>query len=159
MAAVKRARPPLVRSIAILLFSALVLFVVWFRAEPLTASGSQDIAFTPIAAGRSAVDALTPFELSGAWQLTGDPALVTGLSGLDVMPGGRLIAVGDRGSRVIIAPSGGAEQGRHWVGSLGKSPDHPAEIGDAETVAVDPVTGRFWTALETDNRIVLYGPD
>ncbi len=157
-----RSAPRTVRSIALLLFSALVLFVVWFRSEPQSASGSQDIAFRPITASRGAVDALAPFALSGAWQLTGDPALVTGLSGLDILPDGRLIAVGDRGALVRIVPPGltgkGARAG-HEVGSLDQPPELPKETDDAETVAVDPATGRFRTAMETDNRVVLYAAD
>ena len=145
-----------------LLFCAFVLFVVWFRSEPRSASGSQKIAFRPIAAGRSAVDALAPLRLAGAWQLTGDPARVTGLSGLDILPDGRLIAVGDRGSLVLIVPPGLTGQGAsagHEVGSLDQPPGIPVETDDAETVAVDRAWGRFWTAMETDNRVVRYAAD
>lgn len=147
---------------AVLLFSALVLLVVWFRSEPQSASGSQEIRFRAIAAGQGAVEALAPLRLSGAWQLTGDPALVTGLSGLDVLPDGRLIAVGDRGAQVLIVPPGltgaGARAG-HQVRSLDQPPELPKETDDPEAVAVDPATGRFWTAMETDNRVVLYAQD
>ena len=151
-----------VRSIAVLLFSAAVLFVVWFRSEPQSASGSQAITFRPITAEQGAVNALAPLKLAGAWQLTGDPALVTGLSGLDMLPGGRLIAVGDRGALVRIVPPGltGSSAGAgQSVGSLDKPPGLPVETDDAETVAVDPAAGRFWTAMETDNRVVLYASD
>ena len=151
-----------VRSIGVLLFCALLLLVVWFRSEPQSASGSQEIRLRPIAAGRGAVEALAPLRLAGAWQLTGDPALVTGLSGLDVLPGGPLIAVGDRGAQVLIVPPGltgpGARAG-HQVGSLDQPPEIPKETDDTEMVAVDPATGRFWTAMETDNRVVLYAAD
>lgn len=162
MAIARRAGRRPVRSIAVLLFCAFVLFVVWFRSQPQSASGSQDIAFRPIAAGQGAAEALAPLRLVGAWQLTGDPALVTGLSGLDVLPDGRLIAVGDRGAQLVIVQPGltgpGARAG-HDVRSLDQPPGLPKETDDTETVAVDPATGRFWTAMETDNRVVLYAAD
>ena len=95
------------------------MFVVWFRSEPQSASGSQHIAFRPITASRSVADALEPFRLSGAWQLTGDPALVTGLSGLDILPDGRLIAVGDRGSiRVDINQAWSPHEARVGLAAL-----------------------------------------
>lgn len=166
MAAPARGMRPTARSFArmaiVALFAAIVLFVVWFRSAPIASNGSQQIHFRPIGADRLSVDALTPFELRGAWQLTGDPALVTGLSGIDMLPDGRLLAVGDRGSQVVIAPpgpgTGGTPPGQ-VVGKLALSPRHPTEIKDAEAVTVDPATGRFWTALETDNRVVRYAAD
>lgn len=150
------------RLAGVLLFSALVLWVVWVRSPAISANGSQAINFRPIAANRDAIDSLAPFRLSGAWQLTGDPALVTGLSGLDATGDGRLMAVGDRGSRIVLTPPGQGEGGvvpGQWVNVLTKAPDKPVEGMDAETIAIDPATGRFWTALETDNRVVRYAAD
>lgn len=160
MTAPRRAWRRLARVLTVTGFAAVVMAVVWFRSAPITASGSQDIAFRPITAPRDAIRSLAPFEVAGAWQLTGDPALVTGLSGLDVLPDGRLLAVGDRGSRVVIAPPAWVGSGpRHQVGKLDKPPELPVDTADSESVTVDPATGAYWTAMETDNRVVFYAAD
>ncbi len=147
------------RDLAVLVFAGFVLTVVWFRSTPIDISGSQEIRFRPIAAPRAAIRSLAPFEIVGAWQLTGDPALVTGLSGLDVLPDGRLIAVGDRSSLVVMAPPTLQGSAGHRIGKLHRPAGFRMETDDVESIAVEPATGAFWTAMETDNRIVSYGID
>lgn len=162
MVAMHRWLRPVARIGAVGLFAVLVLLLVWFRSAPLMANGSQTIEFTPIVPDRGAVESLAPFKVAGAWQLTGDPALVTGLSGLDYLSGNQLLAVGDRGSRLVIAvprPGASGAQPGQFVNILNESPLQPGESKDAEAVVVDPASGRFWTALETQNRVVRYAVD
>lgn len=145
------------RAMLVTAFAAFVLFIVWHRSALLQPTGSQAIAFRPITADAAEIEALQPFTLSRAWRLEGDPAVVAGLSGLDVLPDGRLLALGDRGSRIVIALPGSGKP--HKVGLSATDPARPTEIGDTETVTVDPATAISWSAMETDNRIVRYAAD
>ncbi|MEM9570135.1 MAG: esterase-like activity of phytase family protein [Pseudomonadota bacterium] len=102
---------------------------------------------------------ISGLEIAGAWHLTSEESEFGGLSGLDVLDSGSLLAVTDDGKFVWIGidPATGAPDG---LGALAYMRDQDGDIfarkrdGDAEDLAVRD--GLAFVSFEQDHRIQVY---
>lgn len=144
------------RNIALLLPLLMLLVLTWARNAPELADHDPRIRFVPLVLPPPSVLAayLGPFRLAGAWQLQSRNDLVEGYSALIPTGDGRLLAFSDSGGYLQFSPPG-AQPSVPRVSWIRFRPRKPSRIyRDVESVAHDPVSGRYWTGVEGLNQIV-----
>lgn len=98
-----------------------------------------------------------PARLSGAWHLTSDDPAFGGLSGLDILPGGALLAISDDGAFVQINRAEGTPDGTgsiaYMLGANGRMLSGKGR-GDAEGLALSH--GLAFVSFEHAHRITAF---
>jgi len=92
-----------------------------------------------------------PFALTGVWEVESDHPRFGGYSALLPLARGRLVAIGDRGYSLEIAP--GPRPGAGIIRRLAPDAIYIETSLDSEAATADPVTGRRWIAWEGENAI------
>jgi len=152
-----RLTAPLRRAGALLL-ALLLLPALFWRDDGLGRwDHSRALTITPVPVPALSPGQLGPFRLEGAWQLASRDFLFGGWSALIARPGGRLLAISDRGARLSFAepPAGpGPIQLRRTV------PDRTdwITIEDAEAATTGP-SGEVWVSWEDRRAISRFTPD
>ncbi|MEJ2409763.1 MAG: esterase-like activity of phytase family protein [Novosphingobium sp.] len=97
---------------------------------------------------------LGAFRLEGGWQLKSRNDMFFGYSSMVPQPDGRILALNDAGDYLRFSPPGVLPP-RLQIGGIGFR-EHVGgkKYRDVESVAHDPVTGRYWLGLESRNMIV-----
>lgn len=110
------------------------------------------LAFEPLKLPREVGGGI---RLTGAWRLQADDDRVFGLSGLAVLPSGRLQALTDSGVLVTFDPPGGAR--RASVSELPAGPGYPTfkRFRDSEALQVEPNGDRL-IAFENQHSLWRY---
>jgi hypothetical protein len=93
--------------------------------------------------------------VTGAWRLTSDDDRVFGLSGLAVLPGGRLQALTDSGVLVTFDPPGGAPRASIRELAAGPGPPTFKRFRDSEALEVEPNGDRL-IAFENQHSLWRY---
>lgn len=101
-----------------------------------------------------------PLVLIAGWELQSENSDFGGFSALHAMGGGRLLALSDAAilAGFTITPQGRAE--KSFVAPLPVRKGEPStkRDQDAESLAHDPVSGRYWVGFEQRHRIRRYSP-
>lgn len=143
----------------------LLLFVLLMNGRhkeptPPIASGPLQIDVHPQPLEELAFDGglFGSLRLTGAWHLTSPKSVFGGISGLTVKPDGGLLALSDSGELFDLPEEGGVDG---YVRALPRAPaeqDWPRWRMDSESMAHDPVSGRYWVGFEHLQRICRYSP-
>lgn len=118
---------------------------------------AEQVALDPTNPGNRTVGALT--FLGGVRLKSGDPAF-GGFSAM-TLQGDRFTFVSDTGSLVRFRMGADWQPRDIWFGDLpaGPAASFHKENRDAESMTVDPATGRIWIGFEVHNQIWRYSPD
>jgi hypothetical protein len=101
-----------------------------------------------------------PFELVGAWQLTSTHSDFGNFSALVREPDGMLIALGDRGGIMRFSPPDRPGRCFAHIGKLTSGDTRKGWVDtDAESAALDPVSGRLLVGYEDAPAMFEYPPD
>ncbi len=145
------------RALALLILIVAIAPGTWWRGVRAANPEELNLSIDPLdlpTAGELA-PYLGPFQLDAAWQLDSPRWGFGGFSGLVALPGGRLLAVSDKGKMLIVAPAQGAE-GYHSFGPVFHRQDQAKSLQDLEAVTRDPESGLIWTAQEFHNAFGRY---
>ncbi len=136
-------------------------WILWQEANPAppraaTLAGERAVAISARALPGIGT-ALGPFRLTGALQLSSADPGFGGLSGLAVMPDGRLLAISDAGQWLMFTPAGLAgEPGAATAARMGPYAAGTDKAGmDGEAVEFGP-DGRTYLSLEQRHRIMVF---
>lgn len=101
-----------------------------------------------------------PLTLVDGWELESDNSDFGGFSALHAMGGGRLLALSDAAILAGFTMRDGAIAHDSFVAPLPvrKGERSTKYDQDSESLAHDPVTGRFWVGFEQRHRIRRYSP-
>jgi hypothetical protein len=99
---------------------------------------------------------LGPFRLEAAWRMESPHSKFGGYSALVPLPGGRVLAVSDRGYLLWFSPPGAPPTTPRLARIF---PEHPKWLPDAESATRDPASGRLWLGFEGNNSINRFGRD
>lgn len=137
----------------------LVLLVVTCGWRPLAVKPTgRPLVFTPVALPAPArLAGLGPFRLERIWRMDADDSRFGGYSALVPLPGGRLLAVGDRANLLRFSPPG-EPAAPAVIAPLVKGLAFDTTGVDSESAARDPATGRTWIGWETKNAISRHEP-
>ncbi|MDT0575427.1 esterase-like activity of phytase family protein [Croceicoccus sp. F390] len=124
--------------------------------DPPRSAQTEQIAAIPLHVEQHAAfsAALGPFTLTGAWRLVSDDAAFNSLSGLAMLPDGQMLAVSDRGYRIIMPAPGKTGATRIMETRIGDG--RMFAIRDLEAVTVDARTGTYWIGIENLNGIARF---
>ncbi|MDR7102270.1 esterase-like activity of phytase family protein [Croceicoccus sp. BE223] len=147
------------RLAAALLIGAMAYAATGSSAAPPDYDPRIDLTITPLPVG--SVGDIGPFAISGAWHLTSPNPRLHGLSGLDVLPGHRLLAAMDGGDWMTISePRLG--KAAEWPdvpnGQVAGASRQKGLIYDAEA-AIAGAHGERWFALENVNGFTRFDRD
>ena len=139
-----------------LLLLLLLVTCRWER-KPQGPPGNT-LSFRPIPLpGREALRGLGPFRLEAIWQLLSHHPKFGGYSALVPLPGGRLLAIGDRANLLRFSPPG-EPPSVPVITPVSHVRTLDRTGGDSESATRDPVTGRVWIGWETKNAISRHQP-
>lgn len=147
------------RLAAALLIGAMAYAASGSSAVPPNYDPRIDLTITPLSV-RSVGDP-GPFRVSGAWHLTSPNPRLHGLSGLDVLPGHRLLAAMDGGDWMTISeprPGKAVEWSDVPNGQVMGAAPQKGLIYDAEA-AIAGAQGERWFALENVNGFTRFDRD
>lgn len=122
----------------------------WWRSPLPPRDRHQPLVVTPEPAGRWIDGGL---RLLGAWRLESHNRHFHGYSALAVLGDGTLLAVSDRGRKLLLPPGFGEGAPARMSFFSGNRPDAKWQ-SDIEALARDPESGRLWVAYEGSNEIV-----
>lgn len=148
------------RTIALLLLLPL-LVLTWGHEPSVPDERDKRVRFIrlPLPPPRTLAAYLGPFRLEEAWQIESGHHLASGFSAMVPQPDGRIFAFTDAGGYMKFTPPG-AGAPRPRMGWVSFRPKKPRPIyRDVESVAHDPVSGRYWLGVEGRNEIVRTGAD
>lgn len=136
----------------------LVAHAAWAEPIELTA---EPIALHP---GRPEIQRLGKLSWMGGLEIASPDRRFGGYSGLEIYPGGKLVAVSDTGHWLVFAPKFDAEGRLAGVGQgeiepLKDERAHPfsgKSNSDAESLRRDPSQGGFLVAFERNHRVLRY---
>lgn len=145
------------RLAAALLLAALLLPGLFLRDRGKRWDNNGRIAVRALTVAESARRHLGPFRLAGAWQLSSRDALFGGYSALVARPGGRLLALSDRGGRLELRepPAGPAP---YRLARISPDPVDWSGINDAEAATTGP-SGEVWVSWEDRKALSRMSPD
>ena len=135
--------------IALSLLAALVVAVPE-RLSPRVARAHLTLNIDAVPIPGARLKGAGPLTLAGAWTLRADAPEFHSLSGLAIGPGGRLVAVTDRGMYLTMPKPG--ESGSATMEAINPDSEGGAFPADAEAVVVD-ADGQRWIAVESGNTI------
>ena len=95
--------------------------------------------------------------LLGAWELSSDNDHFHGISAMRVA-GGRIVAISDTGYLFAFPFNGSQRRSLLQAASLPQGYHDGKPDRDAESMAVDPASGRIWVGYEGSNRIRSFVP-
>jgi len=120
----------------------------------------QIISIRPIAfhSGDSRVRTVGALEFLGAWELTSNHERFGGFSGLAILPGDRLLALSDAAEIAVFAKPAPRRSVRQMTAAIAPLPwkgkqEPTYKDRDAESLAYDAQTGRFWVGYEQRHAI------
>lgn len=136
-----------------LLLGAACWLAVWHRSPPTPIDLGLAVRAAPVAYPRGG--RMGPFAITGAWRLTSPRPGFDSISAIGIAADGRFLAISDRGREYRFPQPGraGASTTRPIDISF---PTGPANIGDAESLVLDPSRGRHWISLENFRGIVRF---
>ncbi|MCB2051478.1 MAG: esterase-like activity of phytase family protein [Novosphingobium sp.] len=145
------------RRIAIVLFCAFLLGLVWARSA--TAPERHDGIVRLVSLDLHAMPAPGKnMQLLAAWQLASDDADFGGYSALAMLGNGRFLALSDRGRQLRFDdPSAGPM--RAVMARFAASERQDKFDTDAEAMTRDSVSGTLWAAYEYGNAILRVAAD
>lgn len=144
------------RLAAIVLALAVLPGTVLRDTGPL-GDNSRRMTAARLAVPAEAQRGLGPFRLLGAWHYASRDFLFGGYSALVALPGGRLLAFGDRGSKLDFAEPSGSPAPYH-MDHMTREPADWTGITDAEAATKGP-DGEIWIAWEDRKAISRFSPD
>lgn len=145
------------RRIAIILFSALLLGLVWARSTVLPERNDGIVEFVPL----DVAGAIRPgkgMEILAAWHLESEDTDFGGYSSLAMVGKGTFLSLSDRGRQLRFAdPSTGPTDAQ--LGYFDGAKDKDKFDLDAESLTRDPASGTIWIGYENSNAILRVRPD
>ena len=135
-----------------------LLLGTWLRVTPPPPSFQLQLRFQPLPLPSREVQArqLGPFTVEAMWEMHSPHVHFSGFSALVPLEHGRLLAIGDRGYKLLFSPPGEP----HTVPRIRRMLDGQAwkeSRHDAEAATIDPATGRLWIGWEGGNAITRHG--
>lgn len=140
--------------LALILAAALTPGNIWYEPQPQRTL-MRLAQIDPLGVGRAQSG---PFELVGAWHMTGDPKRFGGFSALVALDGLRFLAGSDAGMKLVFERPDRSDLPA--VLSFVTRNDPYAKVAkDLESLAVDPEVGTVWAGYEYRSAIVRLKPN
>jgi hypothetical protein len=145
------------RLLAILVIALALSPGLFWRVAPSEDAGPRSITIRPLPLPANAP--LGPgLTLAGGWELDSPSETFGGYSALLALPGGKLLAVSDRGRYLGFGMPTGAPI-RATVNRIGSADVRDKRMFDIESATRDPASGTIWLGYESWNAIRRFGPD
>lgn len=115
----------------------------------------------PLSSVDAAVHSVGALEYLGGWQLSSPHRGFGGISSLLVDPPGQVLALSDSGTLMGFAVQPGRDSRRPFIAPLPvreEDRSQPWWAWDSESLAHDPVSGRYWVGFEMLQRMCRYAP-
>jgi Esterase-like activity of phytase len=134
--------------------------LTWVRETPVSRCPTEVLAIIPASPPHpSRMAQLGAFRVDGTWQLQSCDDRFGGFSSLLGLPGGKLLAITDRGSTLRFAPPGARVRESPVFAPTGPLAVLARTSKDSESATMDPATGRIWIGSETTNTIARRDPE